>query len=104
MLHPAQPSLDTFRIPLSQRRPTSFRRNQLKNLARRKGYRIQRVYQAHIGWTYVISILPYPGAGERVMRQYEYCKTQFATAAERAYMHLSSKPDISFRRKKKVSE
>jgi hypothetical protein len=90
-------------IPLARRKPTSFRRNQLKNLARRKGYKVSRVYTKHIGWIYRIDILPYPGSKDRVLRSYEYCKTDYATAAERCALHLVRKPDISWKRKKSTS-
>jgi hypothetical protein len=88
--------------PLRLRKATRFRRNQLKNLARRKGYRLLRVYTRHIGWIYRIEILPYPGNGEKLIRTYDYCKTQAATAAERLALHLLGKPDISWKRKKKL--
>lgn len=87
--------------PLSARRPTRFRRNELKNLARRKGYGVARIYQAHIGWTYRINLLTFPGCTQRVVKDYDYCKTSYATAAERAALHLLTKPDVSGVRKKK---
>lgn len=86
--------------PLSRRRPLRFERNQLRDLADQKGFAVSREYTRHAGWIYRINILPYPGSRERLVRSYEYCKTQNATAAERLALHLLTKPDVSWSRKK----
>jgi hypothetical protein len=71
-----------------------FRRNELKNLARRKGYRVKRVYTPHAGWIYRIERLPLRGARYRC-KDYEYCNTENLTARQRVYLDLSQKPDAS---------
>ncbi len=87
---------------LSRRQPTRFKRNELQNLARRKGYQLSRVYQGHIGWTYRITRLPFVGSTSRAYRTYDYCATGNATAAERVFLHLTTKPHVPLALRRKA--
>lgn len=94
--------LARVRQPLSQRQPTRFKRNELQNLARRKGFQLSRHKTNHIGWTYRITRLPFVGSTTRAYRSYDYCTTGNATAAERVFLHLTTKPHVPLALRRKA--
>ena len=88
---------DIFYHTLQERQPTRFRRNELKNLCRRKGFRLVREWRPHLKeFIYRIERINFRRrpAPPRT-KSLEFCRTENASAMERIAFYMQRRPDVA---------